>query len=421
MPSEVNSTTNNDWRLAAHNRDIDIDICIRCSSTIPGPQGPPGPPGPQGEQGETGQQGPQGEQGETGQQGPQGPPGPQGEVGSQGPIGPQGPPGEIEEHSIYIAWTGSFPPPTTGEQILFKRNLGMFETSIFSLFSRIPPNPTPIIADIAASGTNVDMIIRHDEQIDLKTSVNEGTTFGTIFGLRNTGSGTLEVPSLATSGNNKYIVWADPTGVYFRRITGASIENTIHLGSGHNPAIAASGNNVHVVWNDNNGVIQYAKSTTNGASFDTTLNLGNGNTPAISASGNNVHVVWSDGQIHYVRSTNGGDNFSSPIRISACGFDPAIAASGNNVHVVWENGCQGQSQYARSTDNGASFGNSQNIGVGFNPDIAATGDNVYIVGEGQGQNAAIFFTMSTDNGNNFGKVEYVSTTGGSFPSVGAAS
>jgi hypothetical protein len=218
MPSEVNSASN-DWRLAAHNRHVDIDICIRCSSTVPGPEGPPGPPGPQGEQGETGPQGPigpQGPQGEQGEQGPIGPQGPQGEQGEQGPQGeqgetgpqgpigsqgPQGPQGEIEEHSIYITWTGSFPPPTTGEQILFKRNLGMFETSTFSLFSRIPPNPTPIIADIAASGTNVDMIIRHDEQIDLKTSINEGTTFGTIFGLRNMGGGTLEVPSLATSGN----------------------------------------------------------------------------------------------------------------------------------------------------------------------------------------------------------------------------
>jgi hypothetical protein len=46
-------------------QNIDIDICIRCTSTVPGPQGPLGPPGPQGE---IGPQGPQG---------PIGPPGPQ--------------------------------------------------------------------------------------------------------------------------------------------------------------------------------------------------------------------------------------------------------------------------------------------------------------------------------------------------------
>ncbi|MGC1134216.1 MAG: hypothetical protein WA941_15425 [Nitrososphaeraceae archaeon] len=100
-PSEVNSSSN-DWRLAAHNRHIDIDICVRCTSTVPGPQGPPGP---QGEQGETGPQGPQGEQGPIGPQGPQGPQGEQGPPsqtgatgpqGSQGPQGPQGPPGPQE-------------------------------------------------------------------------------------------------------------------------------------------------------------------------------------------------------------------------------------------------------------------------------------------------------------------------------------
>jgi hypothetical protein len=29
----------NSWRYAAHNRHIDIDICIRCESPIPGPPG----------------------------------------------------------------------------------------------------------------------------------------------------------------------------------------------------------------------------------------------------------------------------------------------------------------------------------------------------------------------------------------------
>ena len=67
-PSEANSTSS-DWRLAAHNRHIDIDIFIRCTSTVLGPQGPPGPQGPQGEQGE---QGPIGPTGATGAQGPQG-------------------------------------------------------------------------------------------------------------------------------------------------------------------------------------------------------------------------------------------------------------------------------------------------------------------------------------------------------------
>jgi hypothetical protein len=48
----------------AHSRNIDIDICIRCTSTIPGPPGPQGPQGEQGPPGERGEQGIQGEKGE---------------------------------------------------------------------------------------------------------------------------------------------------------------------------------------------------------------------------------------------------------------------------------------------------------------------------------------------------------------------
>src|SRR5919106_1651171 len=77
--SSVNADNNRNLRLDAHGRSIDIDICIRCTSNIPGPPGPQGPPGPPGE---TGPQGPQGEQGPPGETGPQGP------QGEQGPPGP---------------------------------------------------------------------------------------------------------------------------------------------------------------------------------------------------------------------------------------------------------------------------------------------------------------------------------------------
>jgi hypothetical protein len=90
----VSAGNNHDWRFNAHSRSIDIDICIRCTSTIPGPPGPQGPSGPPGETGPQGPQGEQGEQGPPGETGPQGPQGEQGEQGPQGETGPQGPQGE---------------------------------------------------------------------------------------------------------------------------------------------------------------------------------------------------------------------------------------------------------------------------------------------------------------------------------------
>ena len=44
-------------RLDMHSRSIDIDICIRCNSSIPGP---PGPQGETGDKGDLGEQGPPG-------------------------------------------------------------------------------------------------------------------------------------------------------------------------------------------------------------------------------------------------------------------------------------------------------------------------------------------------------------------------
>ena len=35
------------WRFDVYSRNIDIDICVKCTSTIPGPQGLPGPEGSQ--------------------------------------------------------------------------------------------------------------------------------------------------------------------------------------------------------------------------------------------------------------------------------------------------------------------------------------------------------------------------------------
>ncbi|MGH9953039.1 MAG: hypothetical protein ACRD5J_15590, partial [Nitrososphaeraceae archaeon] len=46
--SSTASASSSSWRYDQHGRNIDIDICIRCESPIPGPQGPPGPPGEQG-------------------------------------------------------------------------------------------------------------------------------------------------------------------------------------------------------------------------------------------------------------------------------------------------------------------------------------------------------------------------------------
>ena len=109
------------------------------------------------------------------------------------------------------------------------------------------------------------------------------------------------------------------------------------------PSIATSGNNVYVIWFDSpigfgsEGEILYTRSTDEGATFDDAINLihsGSGS-QVIAASGNNVYIVWSDklsgnNEILLVTSTNEGNTFGNAINLSnnAGGSDaPAIAVS----------------------------------------------------------------------------------------------
>jgi hypothetical protein len=84
----ISADNGHDWRFNAHSRSIDIDICVRCTSTIPGPPGPPGEQGIHGEKGDKGDPGEQGPPGEQGEQGIQGEKGEKGDPGEQGHPGP---------------------------------------------------------------------------------------------------------------------------------------------------------------------------------------------------------------------------------------------------------------------------------------------------------------------------------------------
>jgi cell division septation protein DedD len=100
---------------------------------------------------------------------------------------------------------------------------------------------------------------------------------------------------------------------------------------------------------------------------------------------------------------------------------PEVAASENNVYVVWWNRVYGYAQllFKRSTDNGATFGETIHISygtggeAGFPPQLVASGDSVYIVWEGAAVNRQgsspvtltdtvdIFLAASDNNGTSF--------------------
>jgi hypothetical protein len=272
-------------------------------------------------------------------------------------------------------------------------------------------------------------------------------------------NGHSEMPQVAASGNNVYVIWLDDIpgsrDVFLRRSTDGgntfdskiinlSMNNLQGGGGAFNLKITARANNVYVVWEntpENNGQIFFSKSIDGGNTFSNPVNLGN-NTgffgyPEIAVSKSNyVYAVWhnaGDG-ISFRRSADGGNTFDKAINLSnniPLSFQPQIAISDNdnNVYVVWtkihsykiQNKQQQPSRYdivfRKSIDRGETFEdkgiNLANNSSGFSQDLqlATSGTNVYalwtngtIISGELTFLTDIVFAKSLDNGNKFDKV-----------------
>jgi hypothetical protein len=271
-------------------------------------------------------------------------------------------------------------------------------------------------------------------------------------------NGSFDVPAIAASGNNVYVVWKESSqdvhAIWYRRSTdgGASFGSTVNLSNTSattfEPAIAASGNNVYVVWVESSGGsvwdILYRRSTDGGASFGSIVNLtentaADGEETAIAASGNNVYVVWSDfstgtADILYKKSTNGGTSFGDTKNLSntaGSSREPAVAVSGNNVYVVWRerDSTSGNQEilYRRSTNGGANFSGAVNLsnstGLSQLPAIAASGNNVYVVWQDDSLvpgTSDILYKKSTNGGASFGDTKNLSNNAGNSGSPAIA-
>jgi hypothetical protein len=138
-----------------------------------------------------------------------------------------------------------------------------------------------------------------------RRSTNGGASFGSTVNLSNNNGDSGGISQgIAASGNNVYVVWQDNTpgsyDILYRRSTdgGSSFSSTVNLsnnvGDSDLPAIAASGNNVYVVWFDNtpgNFEIFLRKSVNAGDTFGSTVNYshstGDSIAPTIAVSPNN--------------------------------------------------------------------------------------------------------------------------------------
>jgi len=243
-------------------------------------------------------------------------------------------------------------------------------------------------------------------------------------------------PFVVKSGNKVYVVWPGDNDILFRRSTdnGVTFQPTKNLsndpGSNGKPRMAASGNSVYVVWEGSPSSggrdIFIVRSTDGGSNFDSPVNLSNnaGDTenPKVAASGSNVYVVWADEspgnfEVLFKRSTNNGASFGSTQNLSNNppeSLSPEIRASGKNVYVVWDDDSTGPQDifYKRSTNNGASFGSTKNLSGGINGGagkVLTSGKNVYVTWQ---SGTDIFFKRSTNEGASFGSAKNLSNNPG---------
>ena len=272
-------------------------------------------------------------------------------------------------------------------------------------------------------------------------------SFGDTINLSNN-TGDSTDPYLASSNDmNIYGVWRDNSEgteqIYFKRSTdgGASFEtglseqltlsnNTAKSQDAIEPQVASDKSNVYAVWSqgdfDSNLTdIFFKKSTDGGASFGDTINLSNSfnihsTLPSLTLLNENVYTAWTegplnDGEVYYRRSTDGGASFGETVNLSNDTGDsvrPELRVSAPNLFMVWQNqAVKGDDIFfKRSTDGGASFGDTINIsnnkGNSMEPEFSVTNaSNVFIVWQNQASNSKpndILLKNSTDGGASFG-------------------
>jgi hypothetical protein len=178
------------------------------------------------------------------------------------------------------------------------------------------------------------------------------------------------------------------------------------------------------------------------ASFANATNLTNNKQDSVygqvAAWQDSVYVVWQDSvsfeqrnyDIFIKKSGDRGDSFGQTLNLSNnSGFSehPQLSAYQNSVYVVWADDTSGnrEVQFAKSADNGTSFGPvtnlSSNPSDSFNQEVAAFENYVYVVWLDEGDSSRILFRASSDGGNSFGETIAVSdkANGETFPKVAA--
>jgi hypothetical protein len=299
-------------------------------------------------------------------------------------------------------------------------------------------------ADTTITPSNKGNSVTHGStnyDVYFKKTTDGGVTFSKAINISNN-SGFSQHPQIAVSGSNVYIAWTDDTSlnkeILFRMSSdeGNSFGRTIKLsndrGESYNQEISAFANNVYVVWENKYSNTNHIKNTdsTNARGNNNDINSATQLEDAYTANNNN-------GRILFKASTDRGSSFKNTeiITTNSGGIAesyPKIAASENNVYLAWnigmppstveedssiyynnngnKNGAEQRQGifFTKSSDSGDNFSKivklNNNVSHIGESQIAASGNQVFIVWSGNSDNLIpndLFFIKSVDNGNSF--------------------
>lgn len=264
-------------------------------------------------------------------------------------------------------------------------------------------------------------------------------------------------PSLAVNRNGKvrvYVTYQDNSNgatqaflISSKKKTNfrAPLNLTPHKGGAFAPRVALdSSETVNIVWADTKdgpGKALFIRSTDLGRTFTEPLDIsrsaGAAFDPEIAIDPSDaINVAWQDtapgtSVIMFSRSTDGGQSFSQPKRISTgtgAATEAAIATdAAGRISVTWVDESPGHAEayYARSTNGGASFSDPVNVsnfpnGDIHKPTVVIFQNTVYVAfqngdlfGEEAIKNRQVFLSRSLDAGVSFEEPAQVSSANNS--------
>ena len=201
-----------------------------------------------------------------------------------------------------------------------------------------------------------------------------------------------------------------------------NIKTIDSAGSGeiHGVAMAVSGDNVYVSYvlqvNGDDEVVKLAKSVDGGATWlpENIKEIESGypieyGGISIAVDGDKVFICYTNnygGVIRFVKSTNGGSNWSTAVDIDSadCRFS-SLVCSGSNVYVSYGDWSSGELYFTYSSNEGDTWpiGNirvvdSNGFSYATKPQLAVSGSDVYLSYTDEDGDAAFRIKKSADGG-----------------------